>query len=270
MNDFEFSLKELDEIARLLRHYGDQLLSQQPPAALANLAAMRACLAERTQAARAAWSAEIEQRWPDLACHFQLADSTQRAPDFLQSGTSWLCEPIDGAVQYLHGQPLWTVTLCLLRDGQAYYAWVYHAASQTLYFAHKQHGAYANQRRLHCISRSPLQLCFLASSFPNYPQRPSGEVQEFTQKLQGIIPKVLAQRWMGPASLSLAQLAAGQIDGYWEIGRSLYDWLPGALLASEAGAKIADLHGQPLTWQSDSILIAQAAIHAELLQHFAD
>lgn len=264
-----FSELELETIGRLIRHYGDLLLAQQPAHGLSDLASMQSCFQQQTEATQTAIAAELAARWPAIAFLTQTGTNQEYQVDFNKQPLCWFCEAIDGAVQYLQGLPLWTLTLSLVWQGQAEYAWVYQPSSQMMYFAQRHGGAYANQRRLHCVQRQPLQICFLASSFPNYPQRHVAEVLHFCEVLQTLIPMVFAQRWMGPASLSLAQLASGQIDGYWEIGRSLYDWLPGALLASEAGARLSDLNGASLSWQSTSVLIAQTGILSELLELYS-
>ena len=74
---------------------------------------------------------------------------------------------------------------------------------------------------------------------------------------------------MGPASLSLCQLAAGQLHGYWEQGSTLYDWLPGMLIASEAGAMVTGLDGNALGWRSDGILAVTPLLQPALL-HLLD
>ncbi len=268
MSTYTLSQDELHTIAHLLTRYGDDLLSKQPQQVLLSQNAMRVCFEEHGVLTRVGLAADLHKLRPEIA--FDELDS-----GVLQAGNGtlpelvWLCEAIDGAVQYLHGHPLWTLTLCLLVQGQVRYSWVYQPSSKQLYFAQKGLGAYCNQKRLECVLRQPLEICFAATSFPNYPQRPAIQVKRFTDLLAGIIPCVFAQRWMGPASLSLAQLAAGQVDIYWETDKTMSDWLAGSLLATEAGAVLSELSGGTLNWHSADILVAQAQAYPQIVEKFA-
>ncbi|MYN45619.1 hypothetical protein GTP23_11225 [Pseudoduganella sp. FT93W] len=256
----------LARLAQPLRDLGDTLLQRQPRQAMADPALMKQTLEAACRRAHAALAPLLRELAPALP----LAQPGIR-PQQLQAEypAYWLFDPVDGAVQYLHGLPLWTMTLTLLIDGRAVLAWVLHPALGMLYCAAQGEGATANGRPMTVALQQQLAMAMLGTSFPNYPPRPQQEVDAFLRRLASIVPHVLAQRWMGPASLSLCQLAAGQLHGYWEQGSTLYDWLPGMLIASEAGAVVTGLDGSELDWASAGILALTPSLQPAMLKLLA-
>ncbi|WP_315652241.1 inositol monophosphatase family protein [Roseateles aquae] len=237
-------------------------MNQQPARALPDLNAMQQRLDLAAGGVRQALTALLATLTPELPLLQAPAEVRRAAAPALEH--YWLLDTIDGAVQYLSGLPLWTLSLCLVSQGRPAWALIHEPARGVLWQARAGQGAWCDGRRLQCQDRQPLALAVLGTSFPNYPPRPQAELDVFMTTLARAVPRVFAQRWMGPASLSLAQLAAGQLDGYWELGGSCYDWMAGTLLAEEAGARLSDLSGPPLTWASTGILAASPAIYTEL------
>lgn len=252
------------------RHFtlqGEWLLKQQPMRALPALHAMQQCLDHAAGGVRQSLTTLLASLTPGLPLLQAPTQVRHAAPPTLEH--YWLLDPIDGAVQYLSGLPLWTLSLCLVSQSRPSWALIHEPARGVLWQALAGQGAWRDGQRLQCQDRRPQSLAVLGTSFPNYPPRPQTELSAFMATLARAVPRVFAQRWMGPASLSLAQLGAGQLDGYWELGGSCYDWLAGALLAEEAGARLTDLNGGPLTWASTSLLAASPALHAELAETLA-
>jgi myo-inositol-1(or 4)-monophosphatase len=252
----------LEHLDPALRRIGDALLQRQPARASGDAATLRQTLDDAS-----AWAyAELAPLLAAFDPALPLAQPGIR-PQQLQAAypAYWLFDAIDGAVQYLHGLPLWTTTLTLLVDGQPLLAWVYQPAQRMVYRAAAGGGATGNGAPLAVTAQADLALAMLATSFPNYPPRPQHEVDAFISRLAAVVPQVLAQRWMGPASLSLCQLAAGQLHAYWEQGSNLYDWLPGVLIAREAGALVTGLDGGGLDWGSEGILAATPLLQAGLV-----
>ncbi|MFZ6754247.1 inositol monophosphatase family protein [Undibacterium sp. Dicai25W] len=246
-------------ITALLIRHGAWLLQQQPACAPRDLTAMQDTFERCSGTVLQQLEMALSSHWPEIPfSHAEFDPEQQIKPEH---PAYWICDPIDGAVQFLSGLPLWTLTLCLVIDAKPVMAFVYDPVGNAMYHAQTGKGAFCNGRRMQVGQRDQLSLAVLGTSFPNYPQRPQAEIDEFLHLLAKVIPQVFAQRWMGPSSLSLAQLAEGKLDGYWETGRSLYDWLPGVLIAQEAGAFCTDLKGGVLDWNSDGILFASPAMY---------
>ncbi len=253
---------DLNLLTGIVEQQGRRLLSLQPRRALPDLNSMRSTFEQVSGEAIGQMRQTLAANWPGIPLS-QTAVEPARQPS-AHGASHWICDPVDGAVQYLAGLPLWTITVCLVTGGQPVLAVIHEPASGRTWRAQAGGGAECDGEPLRCAGRSDLALATIGTSFPNYPQRPQVEIDSFLAHLGRTIPQVFAQRWMGPASLSLAQVGAGILDGYWEIGRSLYDWLPGILVAQEAGARITALDGGPLDWNSDGILAASAAMHPSL------
>ena len=249
-------------ITALLIRHGAWLLQQQPACAPRDLTAMQDTFERCSGTVLQQLEMALSSHWPEIPfSHAEFDPEQQIKPEH---PAYWICDPIDGAVQFLSGLPLWTLTLCLVIDAKPVMAFVYDPVAHAMYHALAGQGAFCNGRRLQVRHRDQLSLAVLGTSFPNYPQRPQSEIDEFLHLLSKVIPQVFAQRWMGPSSLSLAQLAEGKLDGYWETGRSLYDWLPGILIAQEAGAICSDIKGEKLDWSSEGILFASPVIYSML------
>lgn len=253
----------LKRLAPALQQIGNALQQRQPEHPVGDAATLKRTLDAACASAHTALTPKLLELEPTLP----LAQAGIR-PQQLQAEypAYWLFDPIDGAVQYLHGLPLWSTTLALLINGTPVLALVYHAALGILYCAAKGGGASSSSGPLTVTPQKDLAMAMLGTSFPNYPPRPRQEVESFIRRLSCVVPEVLAQRWMGPASLSLCQLAAGQLHGYWEQGSTLYDWLPGVLIACEAGAIVTGLDGRDLDWSSDGILAVTPSLQPALLK----
>ncbi|MBI3728033.1 MAG: inositol monophosphatase [Burkholderiales bacterium] len=261
MND---ALKNIDmpTLIKLVETQGKWLAQQQPRRALDEIADMQQVFETCTSHVRHELQTALATMTPGIPlsnAEFDL--EVQIRPE---RPAYWVADAIDGAVQYLCGLPLWTITLCLVQDSKPVLAVVHDAANACTYHAQAGLGAYCNDNPLRVATRSAIEAAFIGTSFPNYPQRPKAEIDDFLLRMASIIPRVFAQRWMGPASLSLSQLAEGKLDGYWETGRSLYDWLPGALIAQEAGARVRGLDGRTFDWDCNGILAASPAMYPQL------
>lgn len=245
----------------LVTAHGDWLLAQQPKHGLPDAGNMQDCFFRVSGHVLNALEQELAALWPDIP--FSKAEFDPELQQHAEHPLYWICDPLDGAVQYLYGLPLWTLTLCLVSDGKPYLSLVYEPASKKMYHAQVGHGAFCNAQTLQVVERQDLDTAMIGTSFPNYPQRPQPEIDDFLNRLGHVIPHVFAQRWMGPASLNLAQLASGVLDGFWETGRSLYDWLPGVLIAQEAGAIITALDGGKFDWHCKGILATSKTLYPQ-------
>ncbi|GGY11891.1 hypothetical protein GCM10011289_13500 [Paludibacterium paludis] len=248
--------RDLDRLSALLHQQGQWLRGRQPGRAMADRSAMARCFDTAAEQASQALRAALTAWWPDIP--FARTESDPRRPPGSRHGIFWLCDPIDGAVQYLCGLPMWTCALTLVVDGAPRVAIIADPTGGHLYRAFAGHGAECGGERLTCGTGRDPSLATLGTSFPNHPKRPQTDTDRFLSHLGRVIPHVFAQRWIGSATLSLALVARGVLDGYWEVGGDESDWLPGSLIAREAGALVT-----PLT-AGTGILAADPALHAQL------
>ncbi|MFD5463564.1 inositol monophosphatase family protein [Kitasatospora sp. NPDC127059] len=179
------------------------------------------------------------------------------------AGEWWVCDATDGAVQYLLGQPHWAVTAALVRDGAAVLA-VVHApelfgAGRT-YRAVLGGGAQLDGRPIAPLERE-LAATVAATSQPPLVAADPVALRRAGESLSAMAGAVLAVRNLGPTALQVAQVGSGHLALFWEYGQDAGNLLPGALVASEAGATVTDAAGAAWTADSDSFLAAAPGLH---------
>ncbi|MGW2251958.1 inositol monophosphatase family protein [Kitasatospora sp. NPDC001660] len=179
-------------------------------------------------------------------------------------GEWWLCDATDGAVQYLLGLPYWAVTATLVRDGRAVLA-VVHApevAGGRTYRAVLGGGARLDGRPIAPLPRE-LGAAVAATSQPPTVAGDPVALRRAGESLSAMAGAVVAVRNLGPTALQVAQVGSGHLALFWQYGLDAPNLLPGALVASEAGATVTDATGAAWTAASDGFLAAAPGLHAD-------
>lgn len=163
------------------------------------------------------------------------------------TGLTWVVDPIDGTVNYLYGIPEYAVSIAVVEGDPDPSTWralaaaVVNPVSGELYTASAGGGAYLGSSRLRVATGTRLPLALVGTGF-SYDSRRRGLQAEAVSML---IPRVRDIRRIGAASLDLCNVASGRLDAYYEKGLKPWDHAGGALVAAEAGATVAGLHGAP-------------------------
>lgn len=179
---------------------------------------------------------------------------------------SWLIDPLDGTLNYLHGLPIYSVSLALLRGGEPELGVVYDPSRDELFAAARGAGARLNGRRLTVSGTAELGRALLTTGFPyNRHQQPDNNLREFAH----LLLRTQDIRRPGSAALDLCAVAAGRSDGHWELGLSPWDTAAGALIVLEAGGTLSDWQGQPWRWGDARLVATNGLLHAELLRELA-
>jgi myo-inositol-1(or 4)-monophosphatase len=152
----------------------------------------------------------------------------------------WVVDPLDGTTNFLHGIPHFAVSIGLLREGVAIAGLIYNPANDELYMAEKGSGAFLNDSRLRVAGRKQLNECVIACGLPHIGR---GDHELSRKEMAALQPKVAGLRRFGAASLDLAFVAAGRLDGYWERNLQAWDIAAGIVLIKEAGGTVGDIHG---------------------------
>lgn len=175
-------------------------------------------------------------------------------------GETWVCDAVDGAVQFLQGLPYWSVTITLVADGDPVLAVLWAPQLDALYTAVEGNGAYLNGRR---VKTSPKELpaALACTSQPPYNLEPGRAGASLTAMLR----HTLAVRNLGPTALQVAQVGSGHVDVFWEYGHDANNLLPGSLIAREGGALVTDAEGNPWTPASPAFVAAAPTLHAAVL-----
>lgn len=181
-------------------------------------------------------------------------------------GHVWIIDPLDGTTNFLHGFPHFAVSIALAHGGRLEQAVIYDPVRQELFAASRGAGATLNDHRIRVAGRRGLEGALLGTGFPFRDDQP-GEVyldllREFMRRTAGI-------RRPGSAALDLAYLAAGRIDGFWELGLSRWDIAAGALLVREAGGIVGDLRGGDDYLASGDVVAANPKLYHAMMQVIA-
>jgi len=185
------------------------------------------------------------------------------AVDGVDQTHRWIVDPLDGTTNFLHGIPLFAISIGLEREGQLVAGLIYNPIMDELYTAEKGKGAFLNDRRLRVAARKSIGDAVVATGIPHR-GRPGHP--EFLRKLTTVMSEVAGVRRTGSAALDLAWTAAGRFDGYWERGIQAWDLAAGIVLMREAGGIVSDLEGGPDMLTRGGVLASNATLHKALLQ----
>jgi myo-inositol-1(or 4)-monophosphatase len=183
-----------------------------------------------------------------------------------KSEFQWIIDPLDGTTNFLHGFPQYAVSIALSHKGVLSQAVIYDPVHNDLFTASRGRGAYLNDKRLRVSKRISLQKCLIGTGFPF---REFANVDAYLAIFRDLIPKTSGLRRPGAATLDLAYVAAGRLDGFWEFGLSPWDMAAGSLLITEAGGLVGDLEGNSGYLESGNIVAASPKIFAQMIQALA-
>ena len=157
------------------------------------------------------------------------------------SGRKWVIDPLDGTTNFLHGQPIWSVSIALEDESAPLVGVVYAPTLHERWIAERGRGCTLDGRAVSVRCEDRLERALVATGF-QYVQ----EVRERqAQVLTRVLPRVADVRRTGSAALDLAWVACGRVHGFYEIGLKHWDSAAGALLVSEAGGEVRVLAGDP-------------------------
>jgi len=175
----------------------------------------------------------------------------------------WYVDPLDGTVNYVHGIPIFSVSIAYAREGVVNLGVVYDPMRDELFSAECGQGAWCNGRRLHVSQVTELGHSLLVTGFPYDAWSTRYNNLDFFGRFAGMTQGV---RRLGSAALDLCNVGAGRFDGYWELSLKPWDMAAGSLIAAEAGAMVTDLDGQPQTLTPPcALLVAPPALHKKML-----
>ncbi len=178
----------------------------------------------------------------------------------------WIIDPLDGTTNFLHGFPQYAVSIALSHKQILTQAVVYDPGRNDLFTASRGHGAYLNDRRLRVSKRIKLADALIGTGFPF---RELKHLESYLAMFRDIVKHTAGVRRAGAASLDLAYVAAGRLDGFWEIGLGPWDIAAGNLLIQEAGGLIGDLEGNDGYLESGNVVGGNPKIFAQLIKILA-
>jgi myo-inositol-1(or 4)-monophosphatase len=246
---------------------------------LRDLAVRLACEAGALQRARYGRVGEIRTKSADVdlvtevdeACEALVAEglAAERPDDALlgeEGGgrgpqgarVRWVVDPLDGTTNYAHGYPRFCVSIGIEREGEPLVGVVYDPLMDELFEAVRGEGARCNGRRLRVSAEPALERALVATGFA-YDRRKSeaDNLDHFAAFLKG----ARAVRRDGSAALDLCYVAAGRLDGYWEMKLQPWDVAAGGLLVEEAGGRVSDLSDGAGWREGGEVVASNGRIH---------
>jgi myo-inositol-1(or 4)-monophosphatase len=176
---------------------------------------------------------------------------------------SWFIDPLDGTTNFLHGLPLFAISIALAREGQIVAGLVHNPATGDMFIAQKGQGAYQNNRRLRVAARRDMAGTLIGCGIPHLGK--ANEHPRFVADLAAVMGKAGNLRRLGAAALDLCFVAAGCYDGFWERNLQAWDIAAGIIIVKEAGGFVTDADGGAEMLAKGSVCAGNEAIHRDLL-----
>jgi len=202
----------------------------------------------------------IQRAYPQ---HAFLAEESGRQGE---SEFEWVIDPLDGTTNYLHGFPQFAVSIALKQRGRLDQGVVYDPLRQELFTASRGAGATLNDRRIRVTRVNGLEGALLGTGFPFRQQQ---HLDAYLEMFRTLFAPAAGIRRAGAAALDLAYVAAGRLDGFWEIGLSEWDTAAGALLVLEAGGMVSDFAGGGDYLETGNVICAGPRLHAAMVAAIA-
>jgi myo-inositol-1(or 4)-monophosphatase len=198
----------------------------------------------------------IHKHYPD---HAILAEESGAVGD---SETTWIIDPLDGTTNFLHGFPVFAVSIGVQVKGRIEHGVVYDPLRQELFTASRGKGAYLDDHRIRVSGQTKLERALIGTGFPF--RQADTEIGPYMEMLAKILRNTSGIRRPGAAALDLAYVAAGRLDAFWETGLKPWDLAAGTLLIREAGGIISGLDGSESFFDAGHVLTGTPKIYAAI------
>jgi myo-inositol-1(or 4)-monophosphatase len=198
--------------------------------------------------------------------HAILAEESGRSRGAKHSDYVWIIDPLDGTTNFIHGLPIYAVSIALAHRGQVQQAVVYDPARNDLFYASKGRGAFLNDRRLRVGKRTRLADALIGTGFPF---RKGDDLKHYMRIFESVMQSCAGLRRPGAAALDLCYVAAGWYDGFFETGLQAWDMAAGSLMVSEAGGLVGNFTGEADFLHRREVVAANPKIYGQLVQLLA-
>ena len=195
--------------------------------------------------------------------HGVLAEESGRQHGARDSEHVWIIDPLDGTTNFIHGFPVYCISIALSVRGRIEHGVVYDPTRNDLFTATRGRGAFMNDRRMRVSKRTRLSECLLGTGFP---YRPGDDFAGYMKMMAEVMQHTHGLRRPGAAALDLAYVAAGFTDGFFETGLSIWDVAAGSLLVTEAGGLVGNFTGEADFLEQRECLAGPARIYGQLVK----
>ncbi|MBL6751299.1 MAG: inositol monophosphatase [Nevskia sp.] len=177
----------------------------------------------------------------------------------------WIVDPLDGTTNFLHTLPHFAVSIGVQVRGRLEHGIIYAPCTQDLYCASRGSGATLNNRRIRVSGTRELDAALIGTGVPIR----STNLDAYVPMLRSIVSQTAGIRRAGSAALDLAYVAAGRLDGFWELGLKPWDVAAGLVLVQEAGGMVSEVYGAGEPLKTGHVLAANPKLHPLLAEVLA-
>lgn len=150
---------------------------------------------------------------------------------------TWIIDPLDGTTNFIHGLPVFSVSIGLRYEEEIVLGVVYEVNNDEMFYAVKGQGAYLNGERIRVSQANALEESLIATGFP---YSAFGRIDDYLKVLRALMEKCHGLRRLGSAAIDLCYVACGRVDGFFEYDLKPYDVAAGVIIVLEAGGKVSD------------------------------
>ncbi len=194
--------------------------------------------------------------------HGILAEESGRAHGAKHSDFVWIIDPLDGTTNFLHGFPVYAVSIALAFRGKVEQAVVYDPTRNDLFYASRGRGAFLNDKRLRVSKRTRLADSLIGTGFPF---RKGDNFQRYLKMFETVMGACAGVRRPGAAALDLCYVAAGWYDGFFETGLNPWDIAAGSLIITEAGGLIGNFTGEADFMYQREVVAGNPKVYGQLV-----
>ncbi len=198
--------------------------------------------------------------------HGILAEESGREHGAQNSEYVWIIDPLDGTTNFLHGFPVYAVSIALAHRNVVQQAVVYDPTRNDLFYASKGRGAFLNDRRLRVSKRLRLGDSLIGTGFPF---RKGDNFKRYVKMFEEVMQSCAGLRRPGAAALDLCYVAAGYYDGFFETGLQPWDIAAGSLMITEAGGLIGNFTGESDFLHQREVVAGNPKVYGQLVQILA-
>ncbi|MBV8380679.1 MAG: inositol monophosphatase [Paucibacter sp.] len=215
---------------------------------------------EVDQAAEQVIIETLLQAYPD---HGILGEETGRTYGAKDSEFVWIIDPLDGTTNFIHGFPVYCVSIALAHRGVVQQAVVYDPTRNDLFYATKGRGAFLNDKRLRVSKRTRMQDALIGTGFPF---RKGDNFKRYMKMFEDVMTQCAGLRRPGAAALDLCYVAAGHYDAFFETGLNPWDVAAGSLIITEAGGLIGNFTGESDYLFQREVVAGNPKIYGQMVQ----
>ena len=190
----------------------------------------------------------------------------EESPDArMAENYNWIIDPLDGTTNFIHGIPLFSISIALMEGKNIVSGVVYEMNLAECFYAWAGSKAYLNGKEIHVSETSGINGSLFATGFPYYDY---SKLDEYMNFFRFLLKNSRGARRLGSAAADLAYVACGRFDGFYEYGLSPWDVAAGALIVKQAGGRVTDFKGQENFLMGKEIIATNLNLYSNFMQAF--